>query len=433
MKKIVLLMSLSLLMFSQAIGQFTLKGEFRPRFEYRNGYSELLSKDEEPVLTISSRTRLSAYYQTDIFTFGLAIQDVRVWGDDDIYGPTAIAGSKASIDLNEGWLGIKPYKNGLVKIGRQYWVYEDERILSARGWNQSEVKYDAVLFQHKQEKWQFDAGFSWNNLTEKAYTDDYPDDKMKSLNFIYIKRSVNSWLNLSAMAFASGFTATDTTSDINWQGTYGVYVNIKKGGLTALVNGFYQNGKSRYGGQKTSAYMFAVNGDYLIKKVFSVGAGVDYLSGHDQESTTSEYVDMDHSFDVLYGMTHRFLGHMDLFTNLPKSTDNGGIVDGFLRLKWYPVSNTTYIAADFHTFSLQNNVMDNTTETAYLSKGLGQEVDLNFSWDINKIFNIRGGYSTYLTTESMEKLQGVYGNARFPNWAWIMLTAKPVFIDTAQK
>jgi hypothetical protein len=33
----------------------------------------------------------------------------------------------------------------------------------------------------------------------------------------------------------------------------------------------------------------------------------------------------------------------------------------------------------------------------------------------------------------MEKIQGVHGNARFPSWIWIMITAKPVFLDTAAK
>jgi hypothetical protein len=433
MKRLVLVWVLFLLFFSQSIAQFTLKGEFRPRFEYRGGYGELLSQDEDPVLTVSERTRLSAYYQTGILTFGLAIQDVRVWGDDDLYAVNANVGSKASIDLNEGWLGIKPYKNGSIKIGRQYWVYEDERMLSQRGWNQSEVKYDAVLFQHVQDKLQVDLGLSWNNLADKAYTDVYPDDKMKSLNFIYVKKGINNWLNISVMALASGFTTSDTTTDINWQGTYGAYFTIKKGGLTALVNGYYQNGKSRFGGEKTSAYMFAFNGDYQIKKVISVGAGIDYLSGHDQKNTDPDYMDKAHSFDVLYGMTHRFLGHMDLFTNLPKSTKDGGIVDAFLRLKWIFVDNAN-IGADFHFLSLQNNVVYKSGETLdYYDKGLGQELDLYASWDINKIFNIRGGYSMYFSTDTMDKLQGVYGNARFPTWIWVMITAKPIFLDTAQK
>jgi hypothetical protein len=429
MKRALLLCGLSLLMFSQVNAQFILKGEFRPRFEYRGGYGQILSQNQDPILTISERARLSAYYQTGILSFGLAVQDVRVWGDDDMYSYTAVTGSKASTDLNEGWLGIKPYKNGFIKIGRQYWIYEDERLLSQRSWNQSEAKYDGVLLQHISKVIQVDAGLSWNNNQELNYDDPYPSAKMKSLNFIYLKKNINDWMYLSAMAVASGFSKTDTTTDINRQGTYGGYLSIKKGGLTGLASGFYQNGDNRKG-LNTSAYMFAVNADYLIKKVFSIGAGIDYLSGKNEESEDAAYLEKGHTFDNLYGVRHRVLGHLDYFNNIPKSTGDGGIVDIYLKLKYYPVTNAT-IGADFHTFSLQNNVI---YKSEALSKGLGQEVDLNISWDINKILNLRGGYSFYLVTDSMEKLQGIEpGNSRFPTWVWVMLTAKPVFLDTAQK
>jgi hypothetical protein len=432
MKKTLLICGL-LLILSQSFGQFQFKGEFRPRFEYRSGYSQLLTKDQDPVLTISNRTRLSAYYQTGIFTFGLAIQDVRVWGDDDWYNTTAVVGSYSSLDLNEGWLGIKPYKNGLIKIGRQYWAYDDERLLSTRNWNQSEVKYDGVLFQHKTEKFQADLGLSWNNQADKAYKDVYPDDKMKSMNFIRLQKNINDWLNISVIALATGFAATDTTLDVNWTETYGAYVNVKKGGLTALANGYYQGGKSRFSGKNQQAYMFTVSGDYLIKKVFSAGAGVDYLSGQGQESTDADYSGKSHAFDIFYGVRHRVFGHMDLFNNLPKSTKNGGIVDIYLRAKWV-VNEKANLGADFHFFSLQNNVAYTSGEsTAYYDKGLGKELDLYASWDISKIFNLKGGYSFYLSTDTMDKIQGVYGNTRWNGWAWLMLTAKPIFLDTAQK
>jgi hypothetical protein len=180
--------------------------------------------------------------------------------------------------------------------------------------------------------------------------------------------------------------------------------------------------------------MFALSGDYLFKEKYSIGAGIDYLSGHDQRNGDSSYLEKAHAFDIFYGIRHRVFGHMDLFNNLPRSTGDGGLVDIFLRLKWIPVKRTT-IGADFHFFSLQSDVKDKTsTETFYLSKGLGQELDLNVSWDISKIFNIKGGYSFYLVTESMEKLQGIEpGKSRFPSWAWIMITAKPVFLETEKK
>jgi len=429
MKKFVFLSLLLFYLIPESIGQFTLLGEFRPRFEYRGGYGKLLSSDENPVLTVSQRTRLSAYYQTGIFSFGFGIQDVRVWGDDDMYGATGVTGSYASIDLNEGWIGIKPYKKGLFKIGRQFWNYEDGRILSARGWNQSQVKYDALLFQHQGEKLTLDVGLSWNNMLESIALNEYPSGKLKTLNFLYLKWNINDWLYLSGIGIASGFTATDTTTEVNMQGTYGIYLGAKKGNFNALASGYYQNGRNR-AGKQTSAYMFSLAGDYQMAGKFTLGAGIDFLSGSDQMNPDSVYQLKNHSFDVLYGIRHGKYGHLDYFNNMPRSTGDGGLIDIYLKFNW-KFASAANVGLDFHTFSLQNDVIDKTTEDlTVLPRQLGQEFDFYISWDIVKYVNIRGGYSLLLATGTMEKLQGVYGNARFPTWAWVMVTAKPVLFES---
>jgi len=433
MRKTVLFLTLLLLIISQSFGQFTLKGDFRPRFEFRGGYGQMLDKDQDPVLTISERARLSAYYQNGIFTFGIGFQDVRVWGVDNTvaYTGTPIANSKT--ELNEGWIGIKPYTSGLFKIGRQYWAYEDERMLSIRSWNQSEVKYDAFLFQHNSKAIQVDVGLSWNNLIERTNGNEYASKSMKTLNFLYLKKKINDNMYVSALAIASGFTQSDTTSVIYLQGTYGLYFSYKKGNWNVLADGYYQNGRNRKG-FVTNAYLLSARADYLFAKKFTVGAGIDYISGTDQKTDDADYKAKNHTFDNLYGVRHRVLGHLDYFNNIPNSTWNGGIADFFLKFNYAFVSNAS-AGVDLHYMSLQNNVLDKTSETGdeFLTKGLGGEIDAYFSWDIVKFVNVRGGYSTFLATNSMEKIQGVYGNARFPSWIWIMITAKPVFLDTAAK
>ena len=433
MKTVWLSFAFLLLFISQSFSQFTLKGEFRPRFEYRGGYGKIISKDVNPQFTVSMRTRLSAYYQIDKFTFGLSIQDVRAWGDDNAAFYSANAGSSASIDLNEGWIGMKIYQNGLIKIGRQLWAYEDERIFSLRNWNQSQVKYDALLFQHTGKKIQVDLGLSWNNeLDNFLYDQGYPSNRFKTINFLYLKKKLNDWLYLSGMAIASGVTKADTSNIIYLQGTYGLYLGINKGNLKALASGYYQNGRNRKG-LNTSAYMFSAKVDYLIADKFTIGAGIDYLSGKDQQNDDPEYSSMNHTFDIFYGNRHSYYGHLDYFSNLPTSTDNGGLADIFLKFN-YAIKPNLSAGVDLHYFRLQNNVQDPTIEiTEMLDKGLGEEIDVFFSWDIVKYVNVRGGYSCFLATESMEKLQGVYDHARFPSWVWVMITAKPVFWDTAAK
>jgi hypothetical protein len=433
MKKLLPFFVIVLLIVSQASGQFILKGDFRPRVEFRDGYGQILSKNQDPIFTVSERARLTANYTNGIFSFGIGIQDVRVWGDDYTTAYTGTPTGNATLQLNEGWIGIKPYKDGFFKIGRQYWAYEDERMLSIRGWNQSEIKYDAFLFQHMSKDIQVDVGLSWNNAKESNYNIAYDSLAMKTLNFLYVKKNINDHMYVSLLALASGFTASSSqVAPIYLQGTYGLYFSYKKDNINALANGYYQNGRNRTG-KVTNAYLLSGRFDYIFAKKFTLGAGIDYISGTNQDNDDADYASKNHTFDNLYGIRHRILGHLDYFNNMPKATGNGGMGDYFLKFNHQFVSNALW-GIDIHYMALQNNVVDKTSETgAMLTKGLGEEIDLYISWDIVKWVQVRGGYSTFFATSSMEKLQNVYDNARMPNWVWVMITAKPVFFDNSSK
>ena len=136
MKKKVLLVVLGIITLSNAYSQLIIKGEFRPRFEYRSGYKSLIPSTSDATVGVSQRTRISFNYQTGKFSFGLGIQDVRVWGDENYYNSIGVYGDQASIDLNEAWIAMAVCPSLTIKIGRQYWIYDDERMLSERNWNQ---------------------------------------------------------------------------------------------------------------------------------------------------------------------------------------------------------------------------------------------------------------------------------------------------------
>ncbi|MCK7460856.1 MAG: hypothetical protein MZU84_01660 [Sphingobacterium sp.] len=62
------------------------------------------------------------------------------------------------------------------------------------------------------------------------------------------------------------------------------YLGVKKGGLISPGKRILPEWKKQERCSTPSAYMFALSGDYLIQReIFSIGAGIDYLSGHDQK------------------------------------------------------------------------------------------------------------------------------------------------------
>ena len=60
--------------------QFTLDGEIRPRFEYRNGFKIILDSTQDHAAFVDQRTRLNFGYKTEGYIFKISVQDIRVWG-----------------------------------------------------------------------------------------------------------------------------------------------------------------------------------------------------------------------------------------------------------------------------------------------------------------------------------------------------------------
>jgi hypothetical protein len=430
MKRFLTLITLVSIPTIMVFGQLMIQAELRPRAEYRRGYRNIMATNQEDAFFVSQRSRINLYYSLPKISFGFSIQDVRVWGDEGVYTSTGVFGDNAALDLNEAWMSIILYPKGSLSIGRQFWSYEDERILSPRGWNQSQIKYNAITFKHNSASIRFDLGLSWNSSAEAITGNEYPADKMKTMNFIYLKKDILPWFSLSGMAILSGFTETDSTQALNLSATYFGYINIRHERLKATVSGSYQHGESRKG-KETSAYMLSLRADYQFGKV-RLGAGADYLSGNDAADKSQSYRTKEHSYDILYGARHRYYGHLDFFSSLQHATRSGGLSDIILAVSWQFVPKAT-LNADFHYFSLQNHVVDDSytgTGEQYFKKGLGPEADLNLSWDILSFLNLKAGYSVMLPTATMVSLQGMQeGAAKTPQWVWMMITAKPVLLD----
>ncbi len=382
---------------------------------------------------ISQRTRLNLYYSHPKFKIGFSIQDVRVWGDEQLVTSTGVYGDNASLDLNEGWIEIFAGKFNSFKIGRQYWTYEDERLFARRNWNQSSVKYDGLLYKFEPEKIKIHLGLSLNNTIENILGNDYTlGNRIKSQNILYISKKIDNRLNVSLQALATGFQKQGTTSTIYVKGTYGLYVNYKPGKFAIKANGFYQNGKN-ITGNTVSAYFASLRGEVNLNSLVT-DAGIDYHSGQDASNDNTGYREKDHLFDLFYGGRHQYYGYMDLFDNLSKSTLNAGLVDIYAGLK-YKVTKKSNLAVDYHYFRLQNNVFDPFETNELLNKSLGSEFDFTFDVTIIPEISITGGFSTMLPTGSMEKIQGYNqkletGVHGFAYWGWCMITVKPVLFKS---
>jgi hypothetical protein len=421
-KKLMLSIAILVLVSNVSLhAEFEISAQLHPRGEYRTGYGRLKTESDVPAVLISHRSRITFSLDTTRTVWKFILQDVRIWGDETLYRSTGVFGDNASLDVHEAWAGIKIKEASTLKSGRQPSIYDDERLLASGDWNQYAVTYDVLCYQYHPGRWEFDICLSLLNSQENVFSNIHPLDKLKIQNLLHLQRSFANGLLFSFKMIGSGYTASDSSEVIYLRGTYGLFARYRHQNLMLATAAYYQNGKNQEGND-VSAYLFT--GDFSTSfSLFSPAMGLVYLSGQDGLNANPKYQKTDHLFDILYGARLRYYGLLDYFTNIPKSTANGGLIDFFFRLD-VNYARENYLRADYHTFYLQNNVpycRNCNDPIEALEKFLGSEIDFMISQSIINSVKLRLGYSFYHPTESMKILQNASSeNSEFSNWAWIM-------------
>jgi hypothetical protein len=394
----------------QSIAQLNIDLEYRPRFELRHGYRNAALVDNPVIGCISQRSRLNLTYLTPAMRIVFSPQDVRIWGDEQLASSTGVYGDDASLSLFHAYAEIQTGNFGYVSVGRQPLVYDNQRLLAERNWNQNGLAYDAVVFNGHLNNWDLHVGASWNSnadLTDNCY----PPERIKSLNFLWLNHTFSDQLNASLLHIASGKTQTDTSSQLFFRQTSGIYVNYLKDQLSFLANVYYQYGKNKQN-DDINAWLADVKLSYRFGKL-KPGLGLSYLSG-DSNPVSGD----DKLFDVLYGARHRFFGHMDFFRNIPSNTNYGGLEDYYLFVG-YKLSKTISIKDTWHYFRLANT--NNLTPN---KKDLGMENELSINWKINDFTELETSWLIYNPTESFQTMKG-YQSDKYPQFVYLELTINP--------
>lgn len=155
--------------------QFSLIGQLRTRTEVRDGLGNLVQKGSKPAVFTSQRTRLTFGYKWDRVTFGAAVQDIRVWGQD----ASSISNADgARLMLHEGWADVtlansadttirfKAVESLSLKIGRQELIYDDVRLIGNLDWLQQARRHDMALLKMMHKGWQADLGYAFNQNSD---------------------------------------------------------------------------------------------------------------------------------------------------------------------------------------------------------------------------------------------------------------------------
>ncbi|CAM4145548.1 alginate export family protein [Zobellia roscoffensis] len=434
MKRKYTLIFLLVLSVQYATAQFVLDGEFKPRTEYRNGFGSIIPDEADAGFAIATRLRLNAGYQTEAFKFYMSLQDVMVWGENRQLKPED---SNNSFSVFQAWADIKLAEGFSTKIGRQMLVYDDQRILGGVDWAMQARNHDAALLQYKKGKFMMDLGLAFNQ--DFTATTANPGGfqsvgtaynttgffSYKSMQYLYLRHKGEAF-SASGLVMNNGFQNFTGDADalvadgVSNLITIGTHLNYKKGSFGAAFNGYLQTGERQNSVDVSGAYLLGLDLSYKVSKGISLGLGAEIISGNDTGTA-----DKTEAFFPLYGTNHKFNGFMDYFY-VGNHANSVGLTDIHASAKF----------ALGETSSLLVKVLNFSGEQALASgeKSLGTEVDLVFAKSF-KGYGLAIGYSQMFASDGMYELKGVTEDAAASsqNWAWVQLTMKPKFLNTAKQ
>lgn len=282
------------------------------------------------------------------------------------------------------------------------------------------------------------------NQDYKSFTSLYISKKFNQTKFsaLFFNDNFGKYKIDSVGSAASGyvygrrFVSSGTSDEFNYTGTnkrytYGLMVNHTIGnasgfGKIAFQAAYYaQGGKNRDAVNMKKAYHYMVMATYQKGKI-SFTPGYEVLSGND--AATAE----DEKFDPLYGTPHRHWGYMDYFY-VGTGSPAGGLKNSYAKIKY--TGNVLTAGFDFHLFSVDKDMKK--ADGTFIGKNLGNELDLQLNYNMNKFTNIELGYAIMNATINMPfaKSQAVTDAAagayrRNGSWFYLMIRFSPDFFYT---
>ncbi|MFC6998117.1 alginate export family protein [Rufibacter roseus] len=398
-----------------------LSAEVRPRAELRSGFKTVIAEKEESAFFVEQRSRLKTDYQAEKLKLRLTLQDVRIWGNtSQIYKTDA-----SLFNVYEAYGEYQFTPKLAMRVGRQELDYDNARFLGNLDWAQQGRSHDALKFMYADSSGfalHAGAGFNQSVVSEptKLFDTYYSGyDNYKTMQYVWAHKTW-SRTNLSLLVFNDGRQRPDST--VAYRQTYGLNGDVKLGTVKLGGELYYQGGKDA-AGKKVQAWLAAASAT-VQTKVTPLTVGVDYLSGTSQGDTQNQ------SFTPLYGTNHAFYGFMDYFyvgNGHGQSGRTTGLTDFYLKTN-FKLGKQSSLLAHFHHFESPVAVYSPPEASGTMSSRLGEEIDLVLNRNFSPDFNLKVGYSQLYASSSLETLKGKQGSG-LNQWAWVMLTFKPVLFQ----
>ena len=404
---------------------FTLSGQLRPRFEYRNGAYQALQEGEEPAILVNNRLRLNMDYRfrQDLQLY-VSLQQVSIWGQApqvqviDRTGGLSIFEAYAALPLGGGFE---------LKLGRQQIVLDEDRIFGSLDWHPAGRAHDAVNINWRPvENFYLRSFFAFNQnyLDGKAATDKIngnvnnpkgqyftPGQPYQHMEALHAHYAFTPDQKLSFL-FANLGLRNDDRADYNMQ-TFGVHYRGHSQDLSYGAEAYLQTGKNNTGATK-EAYLLAAMVGYKFLPSLSATMGIDYLSGNN----TTDSSDKDKVFTPFSGTNHKFYGFMDYY--YVSYTPKVGLLNPYISAI-IKTSEKGNLSATGHYFRSAGKIDGKT-------RHLGVEADLVYTHKLQSFASLQVGYSVHKVSGSYNTLRGFSATRPWQDWFWCSININPTML-----
>ncbi len=154
--------------------------------------------------------------------------------------------------------------------------------------------------------------------------------------------------------------------------------------------------------------------------------GAELISGTTDAQQSAGYSG---NFDVLYGVTWKFNGNLNMFTRFPADAGGKGLINPYFFVT-VPINKKISLRSDVHLFFTQYSLLNESKHE--VNKYLGFENDLSLKYVVLKNVEINYGFSLFTYSSSMQQLPKTQDVDKPALWSYLMVAYTVAIVDSKQ-
>ncbi|MBE8724427.1 alginate export family protein [Flavobacterium hungaricum] len=387
---------------------FFVNVELRPRAEFTSNYILPPNDSIDPYFYITQRNRISIQYESEKWLIKSDLQEIHLWDQDNK------ASKIGSINFYQLFLETK-FKAVNIRLGRQSILLDNGRLFSDAPWAQQGRAHEGIRIMKYSKHFSNDFFFlftrNYGNEFDAAYSP-VASNRYKYLLMNYFSYTSGNNFSFNAMNIVD-FLKDAKSGEMHTRATSGGRIEFKKNRWYYTLNSYLQFGNNPKG-QKLFAYYFQPEIKLSLQKS-SWRLGAEIISGSSSQLSQTSSGD----FDVLYGVTWKFNGNMNVFTRFPADVGGKGLINPYLFAA-IPLNTKLSLRSDFHLFYTQYHLLNNSGQE--VKKFLGFENDLSLKYVPVKELEINCAFSFYQSSSTMQYLPKIQDENKFAFWSYLMVS-----------